>query len=292
MRRYLSLPLALVVVALPGFCEIARADTTSTSFAAKATSAIDAEAVAAYAAPDWKLVWSDEFDYNGAPDPAKWGYEVGFVRNNEAQFYTKDRRENARVEGGQLIVTARKEPWSADEKKADYTSASLHTNRRYTFTYGKVEIAARVPRGRGVWPALWTLGANIKDVPWPLSGEIDIMEFVGHTPNKVHFTAHTEAFNHSRSTHRTTSVDIASPFDSFHRYGIIWTPEKITWFLDGRRVSEFANDGQGEAHWPFDHAQYLLINLAIGGNWGGEQGIAPDIFPAELRIDYVRIWKR
>ena len=251
----------------------------------------DAAAVAAYSSPDWKLTWSDEFDRDGAPDPAKWNYEVGLLRNHEAQYYTKNRRENTRVQDGQLIITSRKEPWTENGQKADYTSASLTTRERHAFTCGKIEISARVPRGRGVWPALWTLGTNVKDASWPLCGEIDLMEFVGYLPDKLHFTVHTAAFNHMLKTQKGAKIDCASPYDSFHRFGLIWTPQKLTWFFDGRRVHEFINDGQGQTHWPFDRPQYLIMNLSIGGSWGGKQGIDSAIFPAEFRIDYVRIWQ-
>lgn len=289
MPRLPSFALALLCIAAPAL----HADpSVSTPVPSAPSSESAADAVAAYAATDWKLTWSDEFDRDGAPDPAKWGYEVGLVRNHEAQFYTKDRRENARVKDGQLIISALQEPWTENGKKAAYTSASLTTKKGYSFTYGKIEICARVPAGRGVWPALWTLGSNIDTVSWPLCGEIDLMEFVGFLPNKLHFTAHTGAFNHVLNSGKGVPVDCASPYDSFHRYGLIWTPQKLTWFLDGRRVHEFANDGRGETHWPFDRPQYLLINLAIGGAWGGKKGIDPAILPAELRVDYVRIWQR
>ena len=242
-----------------------------------------------YESNQWQPIWSDEFNYEGAPDPAKWKYEVGMVRNTECQFYTLDRRENARVENGMLVITARVERW---QQRADYTSASLTTRGKFDFTYGKVEIRARVPAGRGTWPALWTLGTNISQVNWPKCGEIDIMEFVGYLPDKFHFSAHTQAFNHKLGTHKTLAFDSPAASADFHRFGIIWTPQTISWFLDGKKVFEFPNDGQGDAHWPFYQPQYLLINLAIGGKWGGVKGIAPDIFPAKFAIDYVRVWQQ
>lgn len=242
-----------------------------------------------YDSDQWKQIWSDEFNYEGAPDPAKWKYEVGMLRNNESQFYTPDRRENARVENGVLVITALAERW---QDRADYTSASLTTRGKFDFTYGKVEIRARVPAGRGTWPALWTLGTNVNQVAWPKCGEIDIMEFVGFDPDKFHFSAHTKAFNHKISTHKTMAYDSPAAFSDFHRFGIIWTPQTISWFLDGKKVFEFANDGQGDAHWPFYKPQYLLINLAIGGKWGGVKGIDPNIFPATMLVDYVRVWQQ
>jgi beta-glucanase (GH16 family) len=247
-----------------------------------------AEARARYLAPDWTPVWSDEFDRPGRPDPARWGYEHGLVRNKEAQFYTVDRPENVRVEDGCLIITARKEAWEG----AEITSASLTTKDRFSFTYGKVEIRARVPTGRGVWPALWTLGCKRPGISWPACGEIDIMEYVGMDPDLFHFTVHTGAFNHVLHTQRGSRIRTPAPWKDFHTFGVIWTPAALEWFCDGEPVFAFANDGQGPAHWPFDQPHFLLMNLAIGGAWGGMKGIDESIFPAEFRIDYVRVWSR
>jgi beta-glucanase (GH16 family) len=236
----------------------------------------------------WRLMWSDEFDRDGAPDPAKWTYERGRVRNKEEQFYTVDRRENARVERGALILTARRESYEG----ATCTSASMTTEGKFAFTYGKVEVRAKIPTGRGTWPAIWMLGSNRRQVGWPRCGEIDIMENVGFEPDRLHFTAHTKAFNHTRKTGVGRALAVAQPYADFHRYGIVWTPQKIEWFFDGRKVHEFGNDGNGPDHWPFDAPQYLLLNLAIGGAWGGQRGIDETIFPVEYRIDYVRVWEQ
>lgn len=244
-----------------------------------------AASLAAYEAPEWQLAWSDEFDREGRPDPTKWTYEHGLVRNGEAQFYTRDRPENARVADGQLIITARKEPW----KNAKYISASLTTQGKFSFTYGKLEIRARVPAGRGTWPALWTLGEN---ADWPRCGEIDLMEYVGMIPEKLHFTVHTEAFNHVKKTQKGTNIDISKPWTEFYRFGLIWTADKLEWFLDGELVFTFVNSGQGVTEWPFDAPQYLIMNLAMGGGWGGQKGIDDTCLPAEFVIDYVRVWQK
>ena len=252
-----------------------------------------------YAAHDWILKWSDEFNKTGRPDSTHWNYEVGRVRNGEAQYFTLDRMENARVADGHLIITARKEVFEG----AHYTSASLTSLDRYAFTYGKVEIRAKVPSGRGTWAALWTLAdyapnrdgiykRNGEGSRWPLGGEIDILEYVGMNPDQLFFTVHTEAYNHTRGTQRGHNIRHAKPWTEFHRYGIVWTPERIEWFFNGEQVFSFAKDGDDLAKWPFDSAQYLILNLAIGGGWGGQQGIDDSIFPSEFRIDYVRVWQR
>ncbi len=249
----------------------------------------DAPAAAArYAAPDWRLIWSDEFDQAGAPDPAKWDYERGLIRNREAQYYTAGRPENARVEGGHLVITARREPWEG----AQYTSASVISQGKFSFQYGKLEIRAKIPTGRGAWPALWLLGVNFPTAGWPRCGEIDLMENVGYDPDRIHFTVHTGAFNHVKKSGVGRAITVPRPYDEFHVFGLIWTPERIEFFCDGRKVHEFANDGQGPDHWPFDQPFYLLMNLAVGGAWGGQKGIDETIFPLEYRIDYVRVWQR
>jgi len=247
-----------------------------------------AEAAARYASGDWQMLWQDEFADGSAPSPAKWSYEEGLVRNRELQFYTVDRRDNARMEGGELVITARREDW----KGARYTSASLSTRGRFSFTYGKVEIRARIPTGRGTWPALWFLGDNIDRVGWPKCGEIDLMENVGFDPERIHCTIHTGAFNHRLHTQRGHAISVDHPWADFHRYGLLWSHERIEFFFDGEKVSEFANDGQGPEHWPFDSPQYLIINLALGGAWGGEKGVDDGIFPVEYRVDYVRVWQQ
>ena len=255
--------------------------------AAEPPRADDRTATARYQASSWRLIWGDDFDRDGAPDPAKWGYERGLVRNKEAQFYTADRRENARVEGGQLVITARHEPWSG----ASYTSASVVSRGKFSFCYGKLEVRAKIPGGRGTWPAFWLLGDNRTQVGWPRCGEIDLMENVGFDPAKLHFSVHTGAFNHVKKTQKTSIIEVPRVQDDFHIYGLLWTKERLEFFFDGRKVGEFVNDGQGPDHWPFDAPCYLLMNLAIGGSWGGQKGIDDAIFPAEYRIDYVRVWQ-
>lgn len=248
----------------------------------------DADAALRYSSPDWQLGWSDEFESPGLPDPAKWNYEHGLVRNKEAQFYTRNRPENARNENGHLLITARKEPWEG----AEYTSASLTTRDLFAMHYGKIEFRARVPRGRGVWPALWMLGIQPgKKMKWPACGEIDVMEYVGWQPGIFHFTVHTQSFNHTRHTQKGTHKNVGPADGEFHRFGLLWGRDKLEWFLDGEKVFEFRNSGRGPDEWPFDNPHYLIVNLAIGGSWGAVKGIDPDVFPAGMAVDYVRTWK-
>lgn len=257
-------------------------------------------------AGDWQLVWSDEFDRDGLPDPAKWAYEEGFVRNRELQFYTAGRTENARVEGGHLIVEARKERWpnpryrpDAPERRwqdqrrfAEYTSASLTTRGRAAWTYGRIEARLKLPGGRGTWPAFWTLGTNIGQVGWPACGEIDILEYVGHEPGQVHANVHTRGFNHVRGNGRGARTEVPDAEKQFHVYAVEWTPRRLEFFVDAWKFFTLENDGTGVDSWPFDAPQYVILNLAIGGTWGGQKGVDEAIFPQRLVADYVRVYQR
>ncbi len=236
----------------------------------------------------WELVWSDEFDRDGAPDPAKWSPEIGRVRNGEAQYYTDRRSENARVEGGCLVLEARREPFEG----AAYTSASLTTARSAGWTYGHIEIRAKIPSGRGLWPAIWMLGDAIRWQGWPACGEIDIMENVGYDHDKIHATVHTGAYNHTKGTQKGGSVDVRSPSADFHIYAADWTEEAIVFTFDGREVLRFKNERTGPAAWPFDAPHYLLLNVAVGGGWGGQKGIDESVFPQRMLVDYVRVYQR
>jgi beta-glucanase (GH16 family) len=230
------------------------------------------------------LVWQDEFDGQGVPDASRWNYEEGFVRNNERQYYTRARTENARLENGLLIIEARRERF----QNADYTSASLTS--RANWTYGRIEVRAKLPKGRGTWPAIWTLGTNIRDVGWPTCGEIDIMEHVGFDPGRVHANIHTKAYNHVQGTAKGNSIVIANPND-FHVFSTRWTANAIEMSVDGQPYFTFPKEIGGEAVWPYDKAQYLILNLAIGGTWGGQQGIDDSAFPTQYAIDYVRVYR-
>ena len=237
-------------------------------------------------APSETLVWQDEFESRGLPDAGRWNYEVGRVRNNERQFYTRDRLENARVEDGMLVIEAHREPYQG----ADYTSASLTS--RASWTYGRIEVRAKLPRGRGTWPAIWMLGLNIREVGWPACGEIDIMEHVGFDPGRIHANIHTKAYNHVQGTNKGNNRMISRPDEEFHVYSAAWTPEQIEVFVDGQRYFTFPKEPGGDAVWPFDKPHYLILNLAVGGSWGGQKGLDDAAFPARLLIDYVRIYRR
>jgi len=234
----------------------------------------------------WALVFADEFDATGALDPAKWGYELGYIRNNEKQYYTS-RPENARIEGGNLVIEGRKEAYQG----SGYTSASINTRGRFELLYGRVEVRARLPSGTGAWPAIWMLGTNISQAGWPACGEIDIMENVGFDPLRIHASVHTSAYNHTIGTQKSANVTIANPADDFHVYAMEWYADRIDVFVDGQKYFTFRNEGTGSRAWPFDKPQYLLINLAIGGGWGGQKGIDDGRFPHRYLVDYVRIYQ-
>jgi len=236
----------------------------------------------------WTLTWADEFESPGPPDPARWDYEEGFLRNQELQYYTRARAENARVEGGSLVIEARHETFGPGR----YTSASLVTRGRQTFRYGRIEVRAKLPRGRGMWPALWMLGAAIGTEGWPRCGEIDIMEHVGFEPGRVHGTVHTEAYNHVRGTQRGAEVEVGDLYDTFHVYAVEWGTERIDFLVDGRPYFTFVKEPGGIPVWPFDREHYLIMNIAVGGSWGGQQGVDDAIFPQRMTVDYVRVYSR
>jgi beta-glucanase (GH16 family) len=235
----------------------------------------------------WKLVWNDEFTTDGRPDPAKWGYEQGFVRNNEKQFYTKDRPENARVEKGNLVIESRKEPFD----KGEYTSASLITRGKAEWVCGRIEVRAKIPTGRGTWPAIWMLGAN-RALGWPACGEIDIMENVGYDPDVICANIHTKAYNHVKKTNKGNRITAKAPYNDFHIYAIDWYPDHIDFFFDDQKYFSFANEGTGNDVWPYDKPHYLILNTALGGSWGGQKGIDDSIFPQKFLIDYVRVYQK
>lgn len=238
---------------------------------------------------NWKLVWADEFDYTGLPDSTKWDYNVGGKGwgNRELQYYTYADTNNAVVRNGVLNITALKQIKDSNQ----YTSARLVTKGKQSFQYGKIEVRAKLPSGRGVWPAIWMLGDNIDSVNWPACGEIDIMEHVGFKKDSIFGSIHTKTFNHILGTQVTKGIFVNDPYDTFHIYSIEWTPEKIDFFLDNKQYLEFVNMHKTTDEWPFGQPFFIILNLAIGGNWGGQHGVDNLIFPTTMQIDYVRVYQ-
>jgi beta-glucanase (GH16 family) len=252
-----------------------------------------------------KLVWSDEFDYTGLPDSTKWSYEEGFVRNHELQYYTTDRAENVRVENGTLILETRKEQyknenyetetasdWRKQREFADFTSVSLTTKDKQAWRYGRIEVRAKLPTGIGMWPAIWLLGKNMNIAGWPECGEIDIMENVGFDPEIIHGNIHTQKYNHIKKTNKGSKITVEKPYQLFHTYAIEWSEEKIDFFVENTKYFSFENENSGNEVWPFDKEHYLILNIAIGGSWGGQQGVDDSIFPQQFVIDFVRVYKK
>lgn len=252
---------------------------------------------------NWSMVWQDEFE-GPEIDTTIWSFENGFIRNHELQYYSQNRPKNSRIEGGVLIIEAHKEifanpdfdpegnHWKTSRKHAGYTSASLTTRGNKEWQYGRIEVRAQLPTGTGTWPAIWMLGQNLKRVGWPECGEIDIMENVGYEPHIIHGTVHTQAYNHIKGTQRGGKINIAQPYERFFVYAIEWTPEKIEFFVGDTCYFTFTNEQKTEAEWPFDQPFHLKLNLAIGGDWGGNQGIDETIFPQQFLIDYVRVYQK
>jgi len=237
----------------------------------------------------WKLQWADEFDYEGLPNSRYWGYNVGGHGwgNNELQYYTEADTNNVMVKNGYLWIKALK----GDKEGRSYTSARLVTKNKVDILYGKVEVSAKLPKGRGLWPAIWMLSSTEKYGGWPKNGEIDIMEHVGFNPDTVFGSVHTERFNHVIGTQKTKGVFIREPYARFHTYAIEWTPKRIDFLLDGKKYYSFKNTGKGFREWPFDQAFHLLLNIAVGGGWGGQRGIDNSVFPGVMQIDYVRYYR-
>jgi beta-glucanase (GH16 family) len=231
-------------------------------------------------AQTWNLTWSDEFSVDGLPDSTNWINEVGFVRNKELQYYTERRIENSKVENGNLLIIGRQEPYDT----ARYTSASITTNGKYSWTYGKIEARMKLPIGKGLWPAFWMLGQNIQDVGWPKCGEIDIMEHI-NSEDKLHGTLHW--FN---TDHTSSGSTVSCSADQFHVYSIIWDPDRITWYLDGKNYFKRSIKDNKKGTEEFHKPMYLILNLAIGGGWPGNPDASTQ-FPDTVFVDYVRVYQ-
>jgi beta-glucanase (GH16 family) len=243
----------------------------------------------------WQLAWADEFDVDGLPDPHKWANDTFFNKrgwfNHELQYYAGPRAENAVVRDGRLLLTARREslPKAADWGGQHYTSARLMTRGLAEWTYGFYEIRARLPCGGGTWPAIWMLGTKGE---WPDNGELDIMEHVGHNPGRIGSTIHMRAGYGDHGV--GAMVTLPDACGAFHRYQMLWTDRRLVFGIDG--IDHFTyprlDTGPGsdpKRAWPFDVPQYLLLNLAIGGDLGG--AVDDSIFPVTMEVDYVRVWQ-
>lgn len=237
-----------------------------------------------------KLVWSDEFKGKGLPDSSKWDYEKGYVRNKEAQFYSDAKLENSRREKGKLVIEARRLP---DGK---ITSASLVTLGKFSFLYGRVEIRARVPEGRGTWPAIWMMGTDIYKVGWPKCGEIDILEHVGYSPKKFHANVHTYgSIKLDKDGKYAVKKGWTRVFENntdWHTYALERTEDSLKFFYDGELLGEYKKDPKLPDYWHFSKPMYLILNLAIGGAWGGSKGIDESIFPVKFEVDWVRYYNK
>lgn len=240
---------------------------------------------------EWKVVWSDEFEGTEV-DTTKWTYDVGNWGwgNYELQYYTKNRKENARVENGNLIIEARK-----NDMDQEWTSARLTTRGKTSFTYGRIEFSAIVPVEKGNWAAGWTLGDSyVDELSWPYCGEIDILESVGfeldnETGNGLaHASVHCEAYYFKIGNQKTFTVDVEKMNTEYHTYAVEWSPEKIIGFVDGKEYFYY-NNSKEKGAWPFDEPQNIILNLAMGGGWGGAQGMDETVTSQKMIIDYVRV---
>ena len=237
----------------------------------------------------WRLVWNDEFNYKGLPDSSKWDYDVGSDDgwgNHEFEYYTYKKQQNVRVEKGKLIIEARKEKIDA----FNYTSARLVTRGKVSWQYGKIEVRARIPKGIGSWPAIWMLADGIK--AWPDDGEIDIMEHVGFHPGYIHGSIHCKKYYHSIGTQKTDTVYVPDCSSAFHIYSLEWDKEIIKVAVDGKVFFSFANEHKGYDYWPFDNKMFLILNIAVGGDWGGQKGVDDKTFPMRMEVDFVRVYQK
>jgi beta-glucanase (GH16 family) len=225
-----------------------------------------------------EIVWADEFNYSGLPDPQKWGFDVGGHGwgNRELQYYTDRRKENARVESGNLIIEVQRDNWAGRE----YTSARL------------------ISKGKGTWASIWMLSAlkTYGDGEWPDNGEIDIMEHVGFDPDMIYAGIHTRSYHHSINTHKTGKIHLRTARTGFNVYAVEWTPEEIRAYVNEQHYFTFENErltnpAADYRQWPFDRPFYLIMNIAVGGTWGGARGLDQSIWPQRMEIDYVRVYR-
>lgn len=238
-----------------------------------------------------RMIFHDEFDVDGMPDPTFWGYEEGYVRGGEMQYYTVARSENTYVKDGLLHIVTRNDNWQDGEGNTHaVTSASVTTKDKVKFTYGRVDIRAKLPICLGSWPALWMMPNDDVYGYWPNSGEIDIIEHVGFNPYNIYFTAHcAEQNGNDNKYHGSTSVPDCST--AFHVYSLEWSENRLDWLIDGKRKWTVVKNSNTWRGWPFNKDFYLIMNTAFGGSWGGQKGVDLEALPITFEIDYVRVFQ-
>lgn len=238
------------------------------------------------------MVWEDEFEYEGLPDSTLWEYDTegndAGWGNNEAQIYTVANKENAWVEDGVLNITAHHQ----DCADKNFTSARLIS--KADWQYGRVEVKAKLPDGRGTWAAIWMMpgGWSFNDGNWPDIGEIDIMEHVGHDLGTIHASAHSRDYQWQKGTQKTATIRVDDVDEEFHTYAMEWDEEVMHTFVDDSLYFTYENEGLGKSKWPYDKPFYLILNVAVGGAWGSQEGIDTTAFPQTMQIDYVRIYQK
>lgn len=245
------------------------------------------------------LVWSDEFEADGLPDSIKWDYDTDRNRlgwyNNELQYYARSRMDNSKVQGGKLLISAIRERFTApaDYGQQNFTSARMVTRGKFSFTYGSVEVRAKMPCSLGTWPAIWMLGSGGR---WPEDGEIDLLEQKGFSQGdkqQVLGTIHTRAYNYfngSLGVGQGSSRIVADACNAFHVYQLTWTPDVVRLGVDGVDYFEYANPKLNDYdRWPFDRPQYLILNLAVGGDLGGP--VPSNFTRDQMEVDYVRVYQ-
>jgi len=275
----INITFSLGIVLLMSSCNLKKAEKT-------------ADGIKEIRTQDYQLIWNDEFDYTGLPDSTKWRYDTegnaAGWGNSEAQYYTKAKKENAWVENGVLTITALKEQFGGKE----YTSARL--NSKANWLHGRIEVSAKLPKGRGTWSAIWMMPKDwtFNDGDWPNVGEIDIMEHVGHNLGTIHASAHSKDYQWQQNTQQTGTIKIADVDEKYHSYILEWTPELMKAYVDNQLYFEYKNEGLGKSKWPYVKPFYLILNLAVGGAWGSGEGIDDGAFPQTMEIDYVRIYQK
>jgi beta-glucanase (GH16 family) len=275
----------------PKFCTITKASATGTIITENGTylKTDNSGYTTPLTYPGYSLIWSDEFSGKGL-DLSSWNQEIGNGSNgwgnNEMEYYTASLK-NTFVSDGNLIIEARKEVIST----FNYSSARLTTQNKKFFKFGRIDIRAKLPVGKGIWPALWMLGANINTAGWPACGEIDIMELIGKTPSTVYGTLHWSNADGSHNSKGANYALTTSDFSQqFHVYSIIWKQNNIQWYIDDQKYLEVSTEDFGTANYPFNADQFFIFNVAVGGNWPGPPDPATE-FPQRMFVDYVRVFQ-